>query len=169
MWKKQWSWKRKDIIKNIRREDKPLSEEEYDNMAVGFKVEFYWYQIGHGDFLHSFFSTVAYNLEDGNWGSCFPILMNELYQGKIKCEEIDNAIEELNVIRKELQVLSPDKVIWDIEDLSKQPPWGSDISKDITDLSNYFVTSDGNDFLSVFMHALEKAKEMNTEIEIKSI
>lgn len=32
-------------------------------MAVGFKVKFYWYQIGHGDFLHSFFSTVAYNLE----------------------------------------------------------------------------------------------------------
>ncbi|MFR0955253.1 MAG: Imm70 family immunity protein [Roseburia inulinivorans] len=34
--------------------------------AVGFKVKFYWYQIGHGDFLHSFFSTVAYNLENGN-------------------------------------------------------------------------------------------------------
>ena len=29
-------------------------------MAVGFKVKFYWYQIGHGDFLHSFFSMVAY-------------------------------------------------------------------------------------------------------------
>ena len=57
-------------------------------MAVGFKVKFYWYQIGHGDFLHSFFSSVAYNLENGDWGS--------------------------------------------------------DISKDITDLSNYFVTSDGD-------------------------
>ena len=43
--------------------------------------------------------------------------MNELYQGKIKCEDTGKAIEELNVIKKELQVLSPDKVIWDIEDL----------------------------------------------------
>lgn len=27
---------------------------------VGVKVKFYWYQIGSGDFLHAFFSTVAY-------------------------------------------------------------------------------------------------------------
>ncbi len=33
-------------------------------MAVGFKVKYYWYQIGSGDFLHSFFSTVAYRLEN---------------------------------------------------------------------------------------------------------
>ncbi|MDE6662813.1 MAG: immunity 70 family protein [Lachnospiraceae bacterium] len=56
-----------------------------------------------------------------------------------------------------------------MDDLSKQPPWGSNISKDITDLSNYFVTSDGNDFLSVFFHALEKAKGLRADIEIKSM
>ena len=32
-------------------------------MAVGFKVAFFCYQIGNGDFLHSFFSTVSYNLD----------------------------------------------------------------------------------------------------------
>lgn len=139
------------------------------NMAVGFKVKFYWYQIGHGDFLHSFFSTVAYNLENRNWGSRFPVIMNELYRGKISCENMHKAIEELRVIKKELRAFSPDKVIWDIEDLSQRPPWGNNISKEITDLSNYFVTSDGNDFLAVFTHALEKAKEINSEIEIKSM
>lgn len=138
-------------------------------MAVGFKVKFYWYQIGHGDFLHSFFSTVAYNLENTNWGSRFPVIMNELYQGKIECENIGKALEELRIIKKELQAFSPEKIVWDIEDLSKQPPWGGNISKGITDLSNYFVTSDGNDLLTVFFHALEKAKEVNSEIEIKSM
>ncbi len=138
-------------------------------MAVGFKVKFYWYQIGNGEFLHSFFSTVAYNLENGNRGSRFPAIMNKLYQGKLDCDNTDKAIEELCIIRKELQKFSPEKVIWDIEDLTKQPPWGSSISKDITDLSNYFVTSDGDDFLTVFSHALEKAKEINAEIVIKSI
>ena len=138
-------------------------------MAVGFKVKFYWYQIGHGDFLHSFFSTVEYILENGNWGSRFPVIMNELYQGKLECDNTDKALEELSIIKKELQKFSPEKVVWDIEDLSKQPPWGNDISKDITDLSNYFVTSDGNDFLTVFSHALEKAKEVNAEIVIKSM
>ena len=138
-------------------------------MAVGFKVKFYWYQIGHGDFLHSFFSTVAYNLENKIWGSRFPIIMNELYQGKIEYKNINVALEELNMIKNELKSLSPQEVIWDIEDLSKQPPWGNNISKDITDLSNYFVTSDGNDFLTILCHALEKAQEVNSEIEIKSI
>jgi len=138
-------------------------------MAVGFKVKFCWYQIGHGDFLYAFFSTVAYNLENGNWGSRFPVIMNELYNGKLDQKNIDNALEELSIIKKELQTFNLEKVIWDIEDLSKQPPWRNDISKNITDLSNYFVTSDGNDFLTVFFHALEKAKEVDTGIEIKTM
>lgn len=55
-------------------------------MAVGFSVGFYWFQIGTGDFLHSFFSTVAFNLENKKWGSRFPIIMNKLYQGKLEVE-----------------------------------------------------------------------------------
>jgi len=76
-------------------------------MAVGFEVKFYWYQIGHGDFLHSFFSTVAYVLENENWGSRFPVIMNELYQGKIECENTDKALEELSIIKNELQAFGP--------------------------------------------------------------
>ena len=55
-------------------------------MAVGFKVGFFWYQIGSGDFLHCFFSTVAVNLENGSWGSRFPLIMNKLYQGSLDME-----------------------------------------------------------------------------------
>ena len=138
-------------------------------MAVGFKVKFYWYQVGTGDFFHAFFSTVAYNLENGVWGSCFPIIMNKLYQGKIENKDIDQALEELKSIKKELSQLDPDKVVWDIDDLTKQPPWGENISEDISSLSNYFVTSEGNDFLTVFLHALKKAKEVGSDIEIKSV
>lgn len=136
---------------------------------VGFKVKFYWYQIGSGDFLHSFFSTVAYNLENAKWGSRFPTIMKELYQGHLSKEHIDDAIRELAVISVELRDFPPDRVIWDAEDLSKQPPWGNDISEDITDLSNYFVTSDGEDFLTIFLHALEKAKTVDEDVNIESV
>lgn len=136
---------------------------------VGFAVQFYWYQIGSGDFFHSFFSTVAYHLENKKWGSRFPVIMNKLYQGRINCSDADNAINELNIIKKELQDFSPDKVIWDIDDLSKQPPWGNNISDDITDLSNYFATSDGEDLIEVFFKALRKSKEVNCDLEIKSV
>lgn len=55
---------------------------------VGFKVGCIWYEIGAASFLHSFFSTVAYNLECGNWGTRFPVIMNEIVSrgiGKRKC------------------------------------------------------------------------------------
>lgn len=138
-------------------------------MAVGFKTKFYWYQIGSGDFLHAFFSTICFNLEDGKWGSRFPIIMNELYKGKLSKENIQKATEELEIIKSELQNYKPDKVVWDIEDLHKKAPWGDNISSDITNLSNYFVTSDGEDFLSIFNNAFNKATELNMDLEIKSI
>ena len=149
--------------------DYQLNEQGERVMAVGFTVDFFYYSIGSADFLHSFFSTVAVNLEGGKWGSRFPVLMNELYQGKLPVEKADIASEELNTIREELKKFSPDKVVWDIDDLSKQPPWGKNISKDITDLSNYFVTSDGEDFISVIFKALNDSKEMNAPVEIMSL
>ena len=135
---------------------------------VGFAVKYYFYEIGSGDFLFSFFSTVAHNLEGRKWGSRFPVIMKKVYSGQAEVELIDRAIEELNTIKKELKDFSPDKVVWDIEDMSAQPPWGDDISDDITDLSNYFVTSDGEDFITVFMNALLDAKELNEPIRIEA-
>ena len=136
---------------------------------VGFKIGCIWYEIGAASFLHSFFSTVAYNLEGGNWGTRFPVIMNELYQGELTNANVPNAKVELNTIESELKNLSPDKVIWDMEDLGKLPPWGTRISNQITDLSNYFVTSDGRDYLTIFRKALDDAIEMKTDIIISSV
>ncbi|CAN2250210.1 immunity 70 family protein [Bacillus sp. LJBS17] len=138
-------------------------------MAVGFKVKYYWYQVGHGDFLHSFFSTVSYHLEEHGWGSKYPYLLNELYQGKLESKNIDSALEELEDIKEKLKEYTPSQVIWDIEDVSKRPPWGDNISEEITDLSNYFVTSDGEDFITILKSALKKGKKTNSEVLIDSI
>ncbi len=43
----------------------------------------------------------------------------------------------------------------DNEDLQAKPPWGTNISPEITDLSNYFVTSDGRDLFEVLSEALQ--------------
>ncbi|KFI04973.1 hypothetical protein JN25_00310 [Bacillus sp. BSC154] len=138
-------------------------------MAVGFKVKYYWYQVGHGDFLHSFFSTVSYHLEEQGWGSKYPHLLNELYQGKLETKNIEAALEELKDIKEKLKEYSPSQVIWDIEDINKRPPWGDNISEDITDLSNYFVTSDGEDFISLLKSVLEKGLKTKSEVLIDSI
>ena len=95
--------------------------------------------------------------------------MNELYQGTLDKDNVETAIVELKKIQLELQAFSPDKVIWDIDDLSKQPPWGKNISNDITNLSNYFVTSDGEDFITIFFNALEKAKKLQMDLTSDSV
>ena len=132
-------------------------------------VKYYMYTIGTADFLHSFFSTVCGRLENGKWGSRYPYLMNELYQGMLSAEHLAAGAEELVQIKKNLARFAPNQVIWDIDDRSLTPPWGDNISDDITDLSNYFVTSDGNDFLTVFSAALDKARELNVPLTIRTL
>ena len=93
--------------------------------------------------------------------------MNELYQGKLSCENVPAAKEELTKIKKALSKLSPTKVIWDIEDLSKQPPWGDNIREEISSLGNYFITCDGRDFIEVFHMALDAAIEIKKDVMIQ--
>lgn len=95
--------------------------------------------------------------------------MKELYSGKLKSENLSKAIKETNEIREKLKMFLPSEAVWDIEDLSKQPPWGDNISSEITDLSNYFVTSDGKDMFEVLLYALNEALEEGVDLEIKNV
>ena len=95
--------------------------------------------------------------------------MNELYQGVLPAEHLAAGAAELTRIKQELVQFTPDQIIWDIDDRSLTPPWGDNISEDITDLSNYFVTSEGKDFLTVFAAALDKAQERNAPLKIQTL
>ena len=77
------------------------------------------------------------------------------------------AKEELTQIKKALTKLSPNKVIWDIDDLSKQTPWGDNISEEISSLGNYFITCDGRDFIEVFFMTLNAAIEIKKDVMIQ--
>ena len=136
---------------------------------TAFTVKYYIYTIGTADFLHAFFSTVCGRLENEKWGSRFPHLMNELYQGVLPVKHLAAGTEELSQIKQELAQFAPDQVIWDIDDRSLTPPWGDNISDDITDLSNYFVTIEGEDFVSVVAAALDKAQQRNASLKIQTI
>lgn len=138
-------------------------------MAVGFRIDFLWYQVGREDILHSFFSTICYRLEEGSWGAEYPHLMNGLYQGKLHWEDVRYARRELEEVKKRLADLTPSEVVWDIEDLEKQPPWGGNISNDITDLSRYFVTSDGRDLISMIFEVFDQSEAEKTKIEVISL
>lgn len=138
-------------------------------MTVGVKVDYLWFPIGTGDFFHAFFSTICVNLEEKNWGKKFPIIMNDLYKGSLSKRRLNLAKLEILLIESELSRISPDKVVWDVEDLSKLPPWGNDISEDITNLAEYFVTTNGKNLISVLKDAIEQAIEEGAKLEIKSL
>ena len=95
--------------------------------------------------------------------------MKELYSGVLMKNHLIKAKEELEIISSKLKELSVDKAIWDIDDLSKPMPWGDRISPDITDLSNYFITSEGYDLITILHHAIDKGIELKSDIAIESI
>lgn len=135
-------------------------------MTVGLKLGSITDEVGTGDFLHSFFSTISGNLETDGWGTRFPVMLNGLYQGELQQKDAASALAELATVEKELARLPPGKVIWDIEDRSKAPPWGVKISSDITDLSNYFVTSTGRELIPMIRECLEELRDVGGVLKV---
>lgn len=124
-------------------------------MAVALRVGSNVWPVGTGEFFHAFFSTITVRLEPDGWGTRFPTVMHELYRGRLEgAEPAERAADELQQIRSQLAHFPPSDVVWDSEDRAKQPPWGDNISADITDLSNYFVTEDGRDLFEVLEAAV---------------
>lgn len=136
-------------------------------MGVHLRTSHYIYEVGTSDFLTSFFDTIEVRLTKGIFGKKYPIVLNEFYQGNLKYENLGKAEKELRDAQKRLKKFAPAKVVWDKNDMKKMPPWGTDISEDITDLSNYYVTSDGKDLFDVLFRAIETAKSEKSGITIE--
>jgi 2,3-bisphosphoglycerate-dependent phosphoglycerate mutase len=136
-------------------------------MGKHFRTSDFIYEIGSSDFLISFFDTIEIRLTKGIFGKKYPSILNDLYQGNLKYENLEKAEIELKDIQKRFKKFKPSEVVWDKYDKSKSPPWGNNISSEITDLSNYYVTSDGEDLFAVLFRVIEMAKSEKTEITIE--
>jgi hypothetical protein len=125
------------------------------------------FELGSDSFFYCFFSTISANLEPAGWGSRFPVVMNELYEGAVSPAELPLLRQELTTIHEELKQFPPSRVVWDFEDRDRRPPWGDNINKNITDLSYYFVTSDGKDLFEVLLRAVAEAERVKSAIKIE--
>lgn len=135
-------------------------------MGVSLRLSNVFWEIGSASFLNSFFSTITWHLEPGGPGTRFPHI-NLLYGGGIEPGQADEAGRELRTARRELSDLPPDQVIWDRDDLRVRPPWGANVSPHVTDLSNYFVTSDGRDLFEVLLEALGESRDSCQPLRIE--
>ena len=112
-------------------------------MTIAFRHGAVITEIGIDVVLHSLLSTVAVRLEGGEWGAHFPLILIKLYQGRLDALEADAALHELRQIQAGLARLEADKVIWDFNDLSRQPPWGDAVAPRIISMANYHTTNTG--------------------------
>lgn len=138
-------------------------------MAVGFFVKPIFFLVGTGSFLNSLFSTILVKLENRQRGSRFPLIMNNLYNGKVSNTEILAFKKEVAELKNALKKLPPTEIVWDSEDENLSPPWGTNISKDITNMYNYFVTSDGKLLFDKLDEAIEAVEKTQRDLIIKSL
>ncbi|NHZ93953.1 hypothetical protein F2P45_33910 [Massilia sp. CCM 8733] len=137
-------------------------------MTVALKQGSVVTEIGPGGLFHSLLSTVAVHLEGGQWGSRFPHIMNELYQGSLSEANADEAYGEMQKIKTGLSSLGPGNVVWDIENIAKNPPWGKDVGPHVKSMANYYVTTTGRNLVDELLDNLESLKEFGGSLDIIS-
>ena len=126
-------------------------------------------EIGSGDLLHSLFSTIAARLEGDQWGSKFPLVMEQLYQGlAITRETAPHALVEWRSIRAGLAGLPPSAVVWDIEQPGKAPPWGNKVGPQVTSMANYYMTRHGLNLVTDILENLECVVESGGSLQLVS-
>jgi len=84
-------------------------------MSIAIWVEDQSYELGSPSFMRCFFSTVLVRLEQGRWGSRFPIIMNEFSMGGLAYEHADQAQNELIAVQTGLEAFRPSEVVWNYE------------------------------------------------------
>lgn len=138
-------------------------------MSISIKAGPRLFEIGSSQLLHAFFSTVSFHLEPRGWGTRYPDLLVELYQGHLASKKIPKALVELNEIKSALSRFKPNQIVWDIENLKVRPPWGDNIAPSIQSLADYFATSDGHDLIDVLNHAMKFALEKGFDLAVVTI
>ena len=92
-------------------------------MSIYLVADLIGYEIGAPSFFGSFFDTIEVRLTKGLFSKKYPIVLGEFQYGTLRNENLDKALVELEHIKSRLSKLKPSKVIWDKNDLKKQPPW----------------------------------------------
>ncbi|WP_308921490.1 Imm70 family immunity protein [Janthinobacterium sp. J1-1] len=135
-------------------------------MTIAFRHGAVITEIGINVVLHSLLSTVAVRLEGGEWGARFPLIMIKLYQGRLDAPDADTALLELRQIRAGLATLAPAELIWDFNDLSRQPPWGDAVAPRTTSMADYHTTNASRNLLDEMLACVTALKDGGGVLEI---
>lgn len=135
-------------------------------MALGILAGDLTWRVGSPDLLHAFFSTIAVRLEPAGWGTRFPALMNEFYEGELGPDRVETALSELMLARRELSFLPASRMVWDADEPDVPSPRRAAMAGGAPDASKCFFTEDGKDLFDVLLAALVRLRTMNSSLRI---
>lgn len=121
------------------------------------------FNLGSEYMVQSFFSTIAYRLENNKWGSVYPVIMNEFYKGKLEQKNINRAIIELKDIKRKLQKLNISQMIWNIEDLNEEESMEHNLQ---INLDDWFINNNRVRITNRILAVLNASKNGNFPIYI---
>ena len=138
-------------------------------MTLGLRAGFRSYPIGRVSLLYALFSTIAVRLEGNDWGSHYPVIMKQLYNGWIEADEVSQGLVELNEIVRQLRYFEAADIVWDYEDRKKKPT--ATYRKHISGLrlDECFITVRKENLLSVMVDACEYAIAIHRAVEIDEL
>ena len=127
-------------------------------MSLGLLAADLTWRVGSPDLLHAFFSTIAVRLEPLGWGTRFPALMNDLYEGELAADRVETALSELMLARRELSFLPADRMVFDADAPDAPSPRRAALAGGAPDASKCFFTEDGKDLFDVLLAALVRLR-----------
>ncbi len=116
----------------------------------------------------SFFDNVCFYLENKIWGSRFPIVMQNLYNGAVEVSNLKDLLKEIDIIQQEFSKIEVNDLIWDIENLEERCPYLDNMVDEIKTLADFWKTSyKSEDMFEILKRIINFAIENQTEILVE--
>ena len=134
--------------------------EKYDNICM--RSNNIIISISNENFLNSYFSTIAKRLEPKGWGTRFPYVMNEFYNGELFKEEVEKALEEILVIKEELQKVPKWRKVWNYSKEEKYVKEDDVGDKKAKNCYEYYINEGKKPITDIIIKIFREALKSNT-------
>lgn len=137
-------------------------------MSLGVKYRYGLFNVGTVGFFNSFFATVCMRLENGVWGSRFPVVMRQLYWGRVEVASLQEGIAELEVIKREFLERPVSDALWvtGVGNDRVEPDYIVTRGEHAHNLFEYFVTSSGRSLIDRLLKCFSRAFGCESVVEI---
>lgn len=120
--------------------------------------------VGSFAYGNAFFATVCTRLEGGVWGSRFPVVMNHLSWYRIEVDWMDQALLELETIKRELSVLPVSDVVWVVDLPEVKPPYDVGGDSEAVNLAEFFTTRNGKNLIDEIINLVKYGQQIDSRV-----